>query len=46
MSTYMYYQAFNVLKYGYASAIGVILMVLCIMSVGISNTVFRTENDV
>jgi len=46
MSTYMYYQAFNVLKYGYASAIGVILMALCIMSVGISNTVFRTENDV
>lgn len=45
MSTCMYYQAFNVLKYGYASAIGVILMVLCVMSVGISNTVFRTEND-
>lgn len=46
MSTYMYYQAFNVLKYGYASAIGVILMILCIMAVGISNTVFRTEKDV
>lgn len=43
MSTYMFYQAFNILKHGYASAIGVILMVLCIMSVGISNTIFKTE---
>ncbi len=34
-----------VLKYGYASAISVILMVLCMMAVGISNAVFRTEND-
>lgn len=46
MSTYMYYEAFNILKYGYASAIGVILMLLCIMSVGISNVVFRTKNDI
>lgn len=46
MSTYMYYEAFNVLKYGYASAIGVILMVLCMVAVGISNLVFRTEKDV
>lgn len=46
MSTYMYYEAFNILKYGYASAIGVILMVLCIMSVGISNVVFRTKKDI
>lgn len=45
MSTYMYYQAFNVLKYGYASAIGVILMILCMMAVGISNSVFRTEKE-
>ena len=34
-----------VLKYGYASAISVILMVLCMMAVGISNAVYRTEND-
>ena len=45
MSTYMYYEAFNVLKYGYASAIGVILMILCVMSVGISNLAFRTKKD-
>lgn len=45
MSTYMYYQAFNVHKYGYACAIGVILMLLCVASVQISNLVFRTEQD-
>ena len=45
MSTYMYYEAFNVLKYGYACAIGVILMVLCVCSVGLSNLAFRTEKD-
>ncbi|WP_461218096.1 carbohydrate ABC transporter permease [Lapidilactobacillus salsurivasis] len=44
MSTYMYYQAFNVLKYGYACAIGVVLMILCIFSVGLSNTVFKTKD--
>lgn len=44
MSTYMYYQAFNILKYGYACAIGVVLMLLCVCSVGISNKVFRTES--
>ena len=37
MSTYMYYQSFNILNYGYASAIGVVLMLLCMLSVGISN---------
>lgn len=43
MSTYMFYQAFTVHKYGYACAIGVILMLLCVASVQISNLVFRTE---
>lgn len=45
MSTYMYYQAFNILKYGYACAIGVVLMLLCVCSVGISNKVFQTEDN-
>ena len=45
MSTYMYYEAFNILKYGYASSIGVVLMLLCVLAVGISNIVFRTKND-
>lgn len=43
MSTYMYYQAFNILRYGYSAAIGVILMILCFMSVGISNIVFKEK---
>ena len=45
MSTYMYYEAFNILKYGYASSIGVVLMLHCVLAVGISNIVFRTKND-
>lgn len=45
MSTYMYYQAFNIHKYGYACAIGVVLVVLCMLSVGISNKVFKTEEN-
>jgi raffinose/stachyose/melibiose transport system permease protein len=44
MSTYMYYEAFNIHKYGYSCAIGVILMILCMASVGISNLVFRTND--
>lgn len=44
MSTYMYYQAFNILRYGYSSAIGVILLVLCMASVGLSNLVFKTKD--
>jgi raffinose/stachyose/melibiose transport system permease protein len=44
MSTYMYYEAFNVHKYGYSCAIGVILMILCMLSVGISNLAFRTKD--
>lgn len=43
MSTYMFYQGFRTLKYGYSSAIGVILLLLCICSVVISNLVFRSE---
>lgn len=45
MSTYMYYQAFNILKYGYASAIGVILMILCMLSVALSNRVFKESDE-
>ncbi len=43
MSTYMFYQGFRTLKYGYSSAIGVILLLLCICSVLLSNLVFRSE---
>lgn len=44
MSTYMYYQSFNIMRYGYACAIGVILMLLCIATVGISNAAFKTKD--
>lgn len=43
MSTYMFYQGFRTLKYGYSAAIGVILLILCICSVMLSNLVFRSE---
>ncbi|XME02242.1 carbohydrate ABC transporter permease [Lachnospiraceae bacterium C1.1] len=42
MSTYMYYQSFNIMRYGYACAIGVVLMLLCILTVKLSDFVFRT----
>lgn len=43
MSTYMFYQGFRTLKYGYSAAIGVILLLLCICSVILSNLVFKEE---
>ena len=43
MSTYMYYQGFRTLKYGYSAAIGVILLLLCICSVWLSNRIFKSE---
>lgn len=46
MSTYMYYQAFNILKYGYSATIGVILLLLCVASVKLSDVVFKSENYV
>lgn len=43
LSTYMYYQGFRNLKYGYSASIGTILLILCILSVVLSNTVFKSE---
>lgn len=43
MSTYMFYQGFRTLKYGYAAAIGVILLALCVLSLVISNIAFKSE---
>jgi raffinose/stachyose/melibiose transport system permease protein len=43
MSTYMYYQAFRTMKYGYASAIGNILLLLCMVAIGLSNIFFKSE---
>ncbi len=43
LSTYMYYQGFRTLKYGYSAAIGIVLLLLCVISVAISNRVFKSE---
>ena len=43
MSTYMFYQGFRTLKYGYSAAIGVILLILCICAVAVSNLIFKSE---
>lgn len=43
MSTYMFYQGFRTLKYGYSAAIGVILLLLCICAVKLSDLVFHSE---
>lgn len=43
LSTYMYYQGFRTLKYGYSASIGVVLLLLCICSVLLSNFIFRSE---
>ena len=44
MSTYMFYEAFNVLHYGYSSTIGVVLLLLCFGAVALSNIVFKVED--
>lgn len=43
MSTYMYTSAFRTLKFGYASAIANILLILCVVAILLSNVVFRSE---
>lgn len=43
LSTYMFYQGFRTLKYGYSAAIGMILLALCVLALVISNTVFKSE---
>ena len=45
LSTYMYYQGFRTLKYGYASAIGNILVLLCVAAIFVSNYVFKSKDD-
>ncbi len=43
LSTYMYYQGFRTMKYGYASTIGSVLLILCAISIGICNVAFKSE---
>ena len=46
MSTYMFYQGFRTLKYGYSAAIGVILLILCVCALKLSDIVFRVDDDI
>ncbi len=44
LATHLYTQGFEYFKYGYASAIGVVLLVLCLLTTFIINRVFKTES--
>lgn len=43
MATYMYYEGFRTMKFGYASAIGIVLLLLCVLVIWIVNRVLKTE---
>lgn len=45
MSTYMFYQAFRTLKFGYASAIATVMLILCVVAILVSNFVFKSEKN-
>ena len=44
LATHLYRQGFKFSKYGYASAIGVVLVILCLLATAIINRVFKTES--
>ena len=44
LATHLYTQGFKYNKYGYASAIGVILIALCLLVTGLINRFVKTEN--
>lgn len=44
LATHLYQQGFKYNKYGYASAIGVVLIVLCLLVTGLINKFVKTEN--
>ena len=43
LATHLYRQGFKFSKYGYASAIGVILIILCLVATAIINRLFKTD---
>lgn len=43
LATHLYFQGFQYFKYGYASAIGVTLLVMCLIMTFIINQVFKTK---
>ena len=44
LATHLYQQGFKYNKYGYASAIGVVLIILCLLVTGLINKFVKTEN--
>ena len=44
LATHLYQQGFKYFKYGYASAIGVILLIMCLAVTAFINKVVKTEN--
>ncbi len=44
LATHLYQQGFKYNKYGYASAIGVVLLVMCLIVTGLINKFVKTEN--
>lgn len=44
LATHLYTQGFKYNKYGYASAIGVLLIILCLLVTGLINKFVKTEN--
>ena len=45
LATHLYTQGFKYFKYGYASAIGVVLLVMCLIMTGIINRIFTTDDE-
>jgi len=45
LSTYMFYQGFRTLKYGYASAIANVLLLLCVLAIVLVNVTFRSDDS-
>ena len=44
LATHLYRQGFKFSKYGYASAIGVVLVILCLIATGVIKVLFRSED--
>lgn len=44
LATHLYTQGFKYNKYGYASAVGVVLIILCLLVTGLINKFVKTEN--
>ena len=44
LATHLYEQGFKYFKYGYASAIGTVLLVLCLIMTFLINKVFKSDD--